>query len=279
MRQSSENESPAAVGVIGKVFSILEAIQSSPSGLTLTPICDITGINKSTAHRFLKYLAHKGYLIRTQPGAYLIGPKLSRMSARANQIDALQAVARPVLWELWKSTGETVNLATLDQDTVLYVEVLESPHEFRFSSRVGARRSLHATALGKALTAFLPDDRKERILSGLKFELLTPNSIMNLVEFRQELEVVRRQGYAVDDEEVVLGARCLAAPILIPDGTPVAAVSISGPVTRISFDAVSALSKALVSAAQTISASIGFSAADSNPAESLPRLKTSSAML
>src|SRR5258708_17918044 len=106
MRQSSD-PNPAAVGVIGKVFNILEAIQSSPSGLTLTPICDITGINKSTAHRFLRDLAHKGYLIQTQPGSYLIGSTASRMSSRTNQIDALQAVLPPVLLALSESLRET----------------------------------------------------------------------------------------------------------------------------------------------------------------------------
>jgi len=225
----------------------------------------IIGTTSRSAHRFLKYLEHRGYLIRTQSGAYLIGPKLSRMSARANQIDALQAVARPVLWELWKSTGETVNLATLDQDTVLYVEVLESPHEFRFSSRVGARRSLHATALGKALTAFLPDDRKERILSGLKFELLTPNSIMNLVEFRQELEVVRRQGYAVDDEEACIGLRCIAAVVYNDCSEPLAAISVSGMTSRLTDDRLPAFGRIVREVADELTLALGGVAPEAKP--------------
>src|ERR1700756_5785579 len=101
---------PAPVGVISKVFRVLEAIQGSSSGLTLKSICDATGIHKSTAHRFLKHLERDGYLIRTETGAYLIGPKFSHFTARANHRATLQAVARPILWEIWKSTGETVNL-------------------------------------------------------------------------------------------------------------------------------------------------------------------------
>ena len=212
-----------AVGVISKVFRILEAIEAAPSGLGLKSICDVTRLNKSTAHRFLKHLEREGYLIRAEGGKYLIGPKLSQMGARADHRATLQAVSRPILSELWKSTRETVNLATLDQGNVLYIEVLESPHEFRLSSRVGSRRSLHATALGKALAAFLDEKHRERILGGLNFQALTPNTIMNLVQFRQELEKVRRQGYAVDDEEVTLGARCVSAPILGSDGEAVGA--------------------------------------------------------
>jgi len=245
--------------VISKVLLILEALQGSSAGLGLKAICDLTGIHKSTAHRFLKHLEHERYLIRTEAGAYLIGPRLSQMSTRGNQGATLQAVARPILWELWKSTQETVNLAVLDQGTVLYVDVIESPHEFRLSSRVGTRRSLHVTALGKALASFLPAEPRESILSTITFLPATPKTIMNLLQFRQELDKIRRQGYAVDDEEAVQGARCVSAPILDSDREPIAAVSVSGPVTRVSPDQVVGLAAAVRSAASAISAAMGFS--------------------
>jgi DNA-binding IclR family transcriptional regulator len=251
-----------AVGVISKVFKILEAIQGSPSGLTLKPICDVTGVHKSTAHRFLKHLEHDGYLIRTDTGAYLIGPKFSQLSVRANHRATLQAVARPILWELWKSTRETVNLATLDQGMVLYIEVIESPHEFRLASRVGSRRSLHATALGKALASFLPEEQREKVLSAIQFQPVTANTIMNLVQFREELDIVRKQGYAVDEEETTLGARCVGAPILGAGQEVIAAVSVSGPITRISPNQVPLLAGAVMSAARAISAAMGFAQTD-----------------
>ncbi|MGC1636762.1 MAG: IclR family transcriptional regulator [Candidatus Acidiferrales bacterium] len=257
------------VGVISKVFRILEAIEAAPAGLGLKSICDATHLNKSTAHRFLKHLKREGYLICADGGRYLIGPKLSRMGARADHRATLQAVARPILSELWKSTRETVNLAMLDQGGVLYLEVLESPHEFRLSSRVGSRRSLHATGLGKALAAFLDEQYREQILSGLNFQPLTPNTIMNLVQFRQEIEKVRRQGYAVDDEETTLGARCVSAPILGSDGEAIGAISVSGPVTRIGREQVGALSAAVVQAAKAISTAMGFH--QEQPALEMPR--------
>jgi IclR family acetate operon transcriptional repressor len=145
---------------------------------------------------------------------------------------------------------------------VLYIEVIESPHEFRLSSRVGTRRSLHATALGKALAAFLVGEQKERVLSTIQFQPLTPKTIMNLVQFRQELEIIRKQGYAVDDEETTLGARCVSAPILGANREVVAAVSVSGPVTRISPAQVPALAAAVVNAARAISAAMGFAQPD-----------------
>jgi DNA-binding IclR family transcriptional regulator len=256
----------ASVGVISKVLKILEALQGSASGLGLKAISDSTGIHKSTAHRFLKHLEREGCLICTEGGAYLIGPRLSQMTAGASPRVNLQTVARPVLWELWKSTQETVNLAVLDQSTVLYVEVMESPHEFRLSSRVGTRRPLHATALGKVLAAFLPHQLKDSILSTINFQSLTQKTIMNMVQFRRELEKIRRQGYALDDEEAVTGARCVSAPILDSKGDAVAAVSVSGPVTRLSLNQVATLAEAVTNAARSISAAMGFYAGQSEPA-------------
>jgi DNA-binding IclR family transcriptional regulator len=246
------------VGVIAKVFQILEALDGSPSGLTLKPICEATGVHKSTAHRFLKHLERDGYILRTQSGAYMIGPRLSQMGARSNHRVTLQEVARPILWELWKSTGETVNLAVPDQGTVLYVDVLESPHEFRLASRVGVRRPLHATGLGKALASFMPEDLRERMFSNVVFQPLTAKTIMNMTQLREELERVKHQGYAVDNEETTLGARCVSAPIFDADRFAVAAVSVSGPVTRISPEQVPGLAAAVVRAAREVSAAMGF---------------------
>ena len=257
---SALKSSSAPVGVISKVLKILEVLQGSGSGLGLKAISDATGIHKSTAHRFLKHLEREGYLICTEAGAYLIGPRLSQMTARVNPQANLQTVARPVLWELWKSTQETVNLAVLDQNTVLYVEVMESPHEFRLSSRVGTRRPLHATALGKALAAFLPDDARDSILSTISFQPSTQKTIMNMVQFRRELQKIQRQGYALDDEEAVLGARCVSAPVLDSRGEAVGAVSVSGPVTRLNLNQVATLADAVTSAARSISVAMGFHA-------------------
>jgi len=275
MRRSQASKA-AGVGVIGKLFQILESIAGSPSGLALKPICDVTGVHKSTAHRFLKHLERDGYVLRTQAGAYMIGPRLSHLGSRSNHRVTLQAIARPILWELWKSTGETVNMAVFDQGTVLYVEVLESPHEFRLASRVGIRRPLHATGLGKALAAFMPAEQQERALSGVSFQPLTSKTITNLVQFRGELERVRIEGYALDDEETTQGARCVSAPIFDADRFAVAAVSVSAPVTRVSREQVPELAAAVMTAARAVSIAMGFPQHRLQTAEALgPRDKSS----
>ena len=249
----------SSVQVISKVLRIFEALQNSSVGLGLKAICDETGINKSTAHRFLRHLERDGYLLRTDAGAYLIGPRLTQLSACANISATLHAVARPILLDLWRSTQETVNLGVLDRGTVLYLDVMESQYEFRLVSRVGSRRSVHVTALGKALTAFLPARECERVLNGIIFQRPTAKTLANGVQLRAELERVRRQGYAVDNEEALLGCRCVSAPILNSDSVAIGALSISGPVTRVSLAQVPVLAKTVIAAANAVSIAMGFS--------------------
>ena len=255
---TGEEMESASVGVISKVLRILEVLQSSTFGLTLKAICDETKINKSTAHRFLKHLEREHYLLRREDGSYLIGPRLTQMSACANRSANLQVVARPILSELWRTTQETINLGVMDRGTLLYIDVMESPHEFRLVSRVGTRRSLQEAAMGKVLTAFLPPNEYERVLRGIIFQRVTPKTIINLAHFRAELDKVRQRGYAVDNEEALLGCRCISAPILNNEGVAIAAMSVSGPITRVSLGQIPTLAKIVKTAADSVSTAMGF---------------------
>jgi len=182
------------------------------------------------------------------------------MSACASRSATLQAVARPILAELWRSTHETVNLGVMDHGTLLYIDVMESPHEFRLVSRIGTRRSLHVAALGKVMTAFLPASEYERALSGIVFQRVTPKTITNMAHLRAELDKVRRQGYAVDNEEALLGCRCVSAPILNNDKVAIGALSVAGPVARVSLARVPGLAREVKAAAKAVSTAMGFSA-------------------
>jgi DNA-binding IclR family transcriptional regulator len=247
------------VGVVSKVLKILEALHGSPAGLQLKQIAHETGIHKSTAYRFLAHMEGEGYLFRDDAGAYVVGPKLLRLGSGLTYQASLRKMSRPILQRLWKITGETVNLALLDGQDVLYIDVLESSYTFRLVSQVGMRRPLYCTALGKSLVAYLPAEEKEHVLSSLSFERFTPHTTTRLSQLRNELARVRQRGYALDDEETVLGSRCVSAPILLGNGKVAAAISVAGPVTRISRDKIPAFVAAVQEAARTISARLGFS--------------------
>jgi DNA-binding IclR family transcriptional regulator len=257
----------AAVGVLTKVLRIFDTLQHNPSGMNLKQISDQTRLNKSTAYRFLSHLEKEGYLVRDDRGIYMLGMRLFELASASNHQSTLRRVAQPVLRELLKATGETVNLGLQDGVTVVYVDVLESSHEFRLVSRVGLHRPLYATALGKALAAFLSPEKKQELFDAIQFQVLTPNTITNLAQFQKELDLIRERGYAVDNEESYLGARCIGAPILNSMQESVAAISVAGPTSRVSEDKIPTFAAALREAAQAISARIGFTQSDSSRKE------------
>src|SRR5690348_10375233 len=119
-------ESKAApVGVVTKVLRILEALRASPAGLQLKDVASETGLNKSTAYRFLAHLEHEAYVFRDVSGAYAIGVKLARLASGVSYQTTLCKIARPILQQLLEATGETVNLAVIDGNEVLYLDVIE----------------------------------------------------------------------------------------------------------------------------------------------------------
>src|SRR5262245_28704817 len=250
----------APVGVVGKVLKILEALDVSPSGMQLKDIAQQTSINKSTAYRFLAHLESAGYLYRDEVGAYIVGPKLARLGTGIPYHATLRKVSRPVLQDVWRTTGETVNLGVLDGADTLYLDVLESAHEFRLVSEIGMRRPLNCTALGKAILAYLPTEEREEVFSSLTFERFTRYTVPDLPRLKKELAKVRQQGYALDEQETVLGARCVAAPITDQSGKVAAAISVSGPTTRITREKIQSIAGAVKEGAQAVSALLGYSA-------------------
>jgi len=258
MIRSRESKS-APVGVVGKVLRILEALDASPAGLQLREIAQQTRVNKRTAYRFVAHLQSEGYLLRDEAGAYVVAPKLARLGAGIAYHATLRKVSRPMALALSNDTKETVNLGVLDGHEVLYLDVIESPHSFRMASQPGMHRPVNCTALGKALLAFLPAEQREEILPLLTFERATPRTISNLARLRKELALAVQQGYAIDDQETDMGARCVAAPILDESGNVAAAISVSGPITRIGRDRIHAYAQAVRKAARAISAQLGHS--------------------
>src|SRR5579863_3515442 len=223
----------APVGVVGKVIQILESLDQAPGGLLLREIVVSTNINKSTAYRFLSHLESEGYVFRDSDGYYMVGPKLARLGNGTTYQATLCRTSAGILEQLRSETGETVNLAVLDGSEILYLSVIESQHTFRMVSEVGRRRPLYCTALGKAVLAYLPPEQQSKIISATKFERFTPHTICSAEELTKDLHKIHRRGYALDDEETVIGARCIAVPILNRDRKVIGGISVSGPEVRV----------------------------------------------
>lgn len=254
-------EPKSPVGVLKKTFAVLSCFSSKPEGMTLTEISELTKINKSTAHRLLSQMESEGFLQRSDNGRYLIGHRLFQLATHATQPLELRTAASPVMTALVRNTGETANLAILDRSEIVILHVVESPHEFRMAAKIGGRRPFHTTALGKAMAAFLNEDKLNALLENcrLPLEAPTPHTIQDLYKLREKLGEVRATGYAVDNEETVVGVRAVASPIFNSQSEMEGAISISGPVSRITDDRTPSIASSVIDAAKAITRSLGGS--------------------
>lgn len=215
--------------MLTKALGLLEATAGHPEGRSLSELAIEVGVPKPTAHRILKTLTSLGYLERPAAGLYRQSVQAKRLVSDAGVRGLIDAAAGP-LRELHRASKETVNLGTLRHDRVVYVEVLESSQPLR---RVASRSGdpFHTTALGRAMAAFLPEERRQTLVSKARLERRTTDTIVDRQRLRAELAKVARQGYAIEMGETDVGVTCIGAPVF--DGSEVvAAISVSAPTAR-----------------------------------------------
>ena len=246
------------VRVVGRTFDVLELLRDADHPLSLGEISRRLGLVKSSGFRLLRTLEHRGYVERIgDDGRYHLGPQFMTFVRGPAGHRRLMEAALPHMQRILAQYGETVNLGILRDGEVLYLEMLESPHAFRMTARVGARSPVHSTALGKAIAAFLPEEEVRPITQSRKLPALTSKTITSPAGWRRELARVRRRGIAEDNGETDPEASCIAAPIFGADGRPVGAISISGPTSRILVLKPKA-AQTLVAACRAISRASGF---------------------
>ncbi len=164
----------------------------------------------------------------------------------------------PVLQALNEELDETVHLTVLDDAEVLYIECYESSKRLRTYSVIGIRGPLHCTSVGKAILAWLPRDKQENLLQRISYERFTENTITSVKELRDDLSVIRRRGYAIDDVEHEEGVRCVGVPVFDRQGEVAASVSVSGPTQRVTPERVPVLAERMKAAAADMSRRLGF---------------------
>jgi DNA-binding IclR family transcriptional regulator len=235
------------------MLDILETIRESRSGLGLADLARAVGLPKPTAYRIVATMEARGYIARNSAGHYRMTKKLFDLQQNEPEEKVLIRVGSPVMERLVESCRETVNLGILDAAETVVISTVESPQAIRMTSKVGNRRYLHSTALGKVLLSGLSQKEVERLIRIQGLPKLTPRTITTREALSAELDVVRKQGFAVDNEENERGGRCLGAPILGQDGRVVAALSISAPIFRLDMARIRGLSAELIQACRAIS--------------------------
>jgi DNA-binding IclR family transcriptional regulator len=219
----------SGVQVIARVADVLRALEGEAQGLSLSQIAKRVGLARSTVHRLVVALEREGFVAAASPnGRVRLGPELARLGA-ASQPDLLREL-RPLLRELSEELQETVDLAVLDGSEVRFIDQVLAPQRLRAVSGVGELFPLYCTANGKALLAALDHDTAEALLPA-RLTPLTPQTITSREQLWQELEDVRRRGYAVDREEHHVGISAVGATVSDTHGA-VGAVTVVAPTPR-----------------------------------------------
>lgn len=251
-----------SVQVIDRCFAILEGIAKNNGEAALAYLSRSLDFPHSTVHRILSTLIQIGY-VEQDPvtGHYRLGLKVLLLSSVILQNLDLRRIARDYLDGLMRETGETANLVVLDRDEVVYIEKVETQASVRVFSLIGKRAPVHVTGAGKVLLSELGQQDAIDILRSRGMPKLTRNSITELPAMLDELAIVRKQGYAFDDEECEVGARCVAAPVRNHTGRIVAAMSVSGPSSRLTPEGLGRIAPTVVKAAARLSGALGFTEA------------------
>ena len=255
-------ESPYQIQVLDRALALLEALSHQGPDLTLAQISERLKLHKSTAHRLIMVLErHKLIEKNSNTGKYRLGLKLFELGTKAiGQLD-LRERTRPFLERAVRETGETGHLCVYDDGEVVYLDKIEPSRSVRLTSSVGRRNPAYCTAVGKAIMAYLPEAQVEEAVRKHGLDQLTRKTITSMLDLRADLAKVRSLGYAIDDEEHEEGVLCVGAPVWSVGEYPIAAISVSGPVFRLSYEKVPAVAESIMTIAKALSQELGMRSA------------------
>lgn len=219
---------------VDRVFGLLEHLADGDGALTLSELAARSALPMPTIHRLIRFLVSQGYVRQDRAKRYTIGPRMIWLGEAASRM--LGSWATPVLTRLVEEFGETANMAMLEGDGVIYVAQVPSPQAMRMFTEVGRFVMPHCTGVGKAIMSTMSDDEVAGLLDRTGMPARTEHTIASVDKMLAELAIIREAGYAVDDGEQELGVRCVAVPV--PNLPFRAAISVSGPSSRVTADQV-----------------------------------------
>lgn len=240
--------------VVLRALGILEAVARNVENASSVAIGQTLAVPKPTVYRLLRELRDAGW-VRPYTGArggFSAGPRLESLALTLMQNGGSRAARHNVLTRLVSQLGETCNITALDGARVLLLDRVESESPLRANLQPGSHIPLHCTASGKLFLAHLPKARRERLMIEVQFERLTPRTIIDKQQFKGELERIRKQGYAIDNEEYVGGLTCVAVPVRSTERKVIAAVAVQAPAIRLPYHQAATTLPALRGAANEV---------------------------
>ena len=241
-----------------RALTLLQRLSEAPTGMQLTELSYQLGMPVATVHRLLATFEELDFVEQdSEQGLWYVGLNAFTVgNAFLNRRDFV-AIARPHMNSLVDQCGETVNLGVIDDGEAVFISQVESREVMRMIVRLGSRSPIHASGVGKALLAGMPENRIAQILERRGLPRYTERTLDNPAALSAELEQTRRRGYALDDEEHAVGLRCVAAAIFDENAQALAAISLSGPKARMVDDRLGELGQAIRRTAEEITAALG----------------------
>jgi DNA-binding IclR family transcriptional regulator len=243
-----------SVPAIERALAVLEFLAQSKSGFSTSEISRRLQLPKSSTYLIVETLERQGFLQKnSQTGRYCFGLKLFSLSRNAFENLDLREEAKPFLRSLMQETQITVHMAVLERTEAVIIEKVEAPGMIRMATWVGRRLDVNCTAVGKALLAFVSEEELDEIARLKGFPRHNDDTITALHALKRELAQVRTLGYSLDDEEDEIGLRCIGAPVFDGNSQSIAAISVSGTVSQVTYERIPAMASMVKRTAAQIS--------------------------
>lgn len=240
-----------------RIFDLLEILAEQRGFISLTELAELTSLSKTTVHRLMQTLVSREYAEKTENAKYFLGPKIIELASYHIEHLELHNIARPYLAELYSEYNLTVNLGKVVQDKVVYIEIVDNMRLWG-ESPGGIGVPVYPTAIGKCLLASLSGNELDEMLYRHPLAKYTSKTITDAAEYKRHLKQVRANGWALDDEEFLLGRRAVGAPVYDFTGMALASISIRGNVSEITDERLPVLRDAVMRTAAAISRRMGY---------------------
>jgi len=241
------------IASLEKGIRVLELL-SDQNELTVSSVAAQLGFNRAASHRFLATLRDLGYVEKNENNRYHLTFKIMEIGMKVANRFEIRTAARGYMQELSRAFNETVNLGYWKGQKILHLDKIDSLEILRIDTPLGSWAPAYCTALGKSILAYLPADELEEYLKGVKLVPHSPRTITSKKQLRQELIKILQQGYALDDEELSLGLRCVAAPVFDHTGHVRYALSVSAPSSRMTREVIEKVQQRIRDVCQRLSA-------------------------
>ena len=242
-----------------KALAVLQHVAEKGHEVTLTEVATELRLPKTTVFRYLQTLVAASFLSHDpRRDRYGVGLRFRALATADKSLQRLRDLARPEMIELGRNFNETINLAILTDGAIVYIDMVEATRALRMQARIGDRHPVHSTSLGKAMLAFLPDERQTELIDGALKER-TIRTVTDRRVLKRQIAEVKRRGYAIEIGENEEGSMCIGVPVLDESGSPLAAISLAAPERRMSPDLVERAVASLVAAARRMSRQFGAS--------------------